>query len=349
MVTSLNNRSDYIDSCRAIGIILVVLGHTYWIPNALYNVIYAFHMPLFFIISGFLYNKEKYNAMSLKTITVKKAKSYLIPYFTFAFVNLILQIIFKLIFNRTLVGINYILHNLKGIALCYSDMENMPDCSPIWFLVCLFVATLIFWAMIKYAERFSAAIAIACMFISYVMYLFADIRLPWKISTVFMAVFFMYLGYCCNRYSLIERISKSKRVPIVMLILLASGMTAGYLNGGNVGMNENTYGSLLLFLIGSVCLSLLMLLLCRNFSLLHNRFFIWLGQNTIYVMAFNYFMRDLTTEIYYLVPFIRNYNIHWTVSFVLIMIGCIAAIIVYKHLEKACSKLFKNAQRMLLK
>ena len=50
-------RLNYLDYAKGIGILLVVLGHIY--NNSVKLWIYSFHMPLFFIISGYLleYNK----------------------------------------------------------------------------------------------------------------------------------------------------------------------------------------------------------------------------------------------------------------------------------------------------
>ena len=50
-------RLDYIDAAKAIAIILVIIGHSNWlsaIPRV-GGMIYSFHMPLFFIISGFFW------------------------------------------------------------------------------------------------------------------------------------------------------------------------------------------------------------------------------------------------------------------------------------------------------
>ena len=50
-------RLDYIDAAKAIAIILVIIGHSNWlsaIPRV-GRMIYSFHMPLFFIISGFFW------------------------------------------------------------------------------------------------------------------------------------------------------------------------------------------------------------------------------------------------------------------------------------------------------
>ena len=71
-------RIAYIDVAKGIGILLMILGHTMtsgWGKD----VIYSFHMPLFFIIGGYLY-KEKSVSLSLKN----HFRRLVIPY-VFAF------------------------------------------------------------------------------------------------------------------------------------------------------------------------------------------------------------------------------------------------------------------------
>ena len=48
---------EYWNIMKGIGIICVVIGHS-WMQ--MQNFVYAFHMPLFFFISGYLYDEEKY-------------------------------------------------------------------------------------------------------------------------------------------------------------------------------------------------------------------------------------------------------------------------------------------------
>ena len=50
-------REDWIDNLKGIGIALVVLGHMK-IPEPLGKLIFSFHMPLFFFISGYLFKGE---------------------------------------------------------------------------------------------------------------------------------------------------------------------------------------------------------------------------------------------------------------------------------------------------
>ena len=69
----MKERLDYIDRARGVLIILIVIGHV-WQSGPVFDVIYAFHMPAFFIISGMLmaytgsYQKPfgKFMVMTLK-------------------------------------------------------------------------------------------------------------------------------------------------------------------------------------------------------------------------------------------------------------------------------------------
>lgn len=51
-------KKNYIDIAKGIGIILVILGHS-GVNSEIKDFIYGFHMPLFFVISGYLYNVDK--------------------------------------------------------------------------------------------------------------------------------------------------------------------------------------------------------------------------------------------------------------------------------------------------
>ncbi len=86
------NRIDWIDISKGIGIILVVLGHTI-VPQIrgesraaefLWIFIYSFHMPLFFFLSGYLFEMgiEKYT--NKKHFFLSKARKLLLPYLFFS-------------------------------------------------------------------------------------------------------------------------------------------------------------------------------------------------------------------------------------------------------------------------
>lgn len=88
-------RESWVDVCKGIAILLVVMGHvvtSYRNSNLLTNAggvnficdfIYSFHMPLFFVISGYLASKSNGSTPVKQQIT-KKLISYGIPYLVFS-------------------------------------------------------------------------------------------------------------------------------------------------------------------------------------------------------------------------------------------------------------------------
>ena len=75
-------RLEYIDIAKGIGIILVVIGHCISGQSIPGMYISAFHMPLFFIISGMCFNDTRYP--QFLPFFKKRAKTLFMPliYFT---------------------------------------------------------------------------------------------------------------------------------------------------------------------------------------------------------------------------------------------------------------------------
>jgi fucose 4-O-acetylase-like acetyltransferase len=50
-------RLEWLDALRGLGMIFVIIGHM-TVPEFVQKFVYSFHMPLFFAISGYLYNNQ---------------------------------------------------------------------------------------------------------------------------------------------------------------------------------------------------------------------------------------------------------------------------------------------------
>lgn len=74
----MNNRISYLDIFKGFGIFFVVFGHVTHIGE-LRDYIWNFHMPLFFFVSGLLYNSN----LRFKDFLLKRIKSIYIPYILF--------------------------------------------------------------------------------------------------------------------------------------------------------------------------------------------------------------------------------------------------------------------------
>ena len=102
-----SNRIVSFDILKGVGILLVILGHIQ-IPYMLKTVIYSFHMPLFFFVSGCFFRP-----ISLREFLNKKTRQLLIPWAFFAF--WLFAYLFVLKLNET--------HNwAKAISLSVTSM-----------------------------------------------------------------------------------------------------------------------------------------------------------------------------------------------------------------------------------
>lgn len=135
-------RECWVDNVKVIACIFVVLGHFLQsmvniIPkNNLYNwfipTIYTFHVPLFFICSGYLYqrNSKVDSVVSWKNNIIKKFINLGIPYFTFSIITILLKTIFSGSVNNQ-------------IENGFLDTLFLHPIAPYWYLYALFFIFLI--------------------------------------------------------------------------------------------------------------------------------------------------------------------------------------------------------------
>ena len=173
-------RIIWADIAKGIGIIFVIMGHTpipcyisqyLGMPDFLQNWIYAFHMPLFFLISGFLTN-WKY---SYSSFVIRKAKSLLFYYIIYSIINIFL--------TCGNIQFTYILkHGWDGIAL--------------WFLPILFLSLIV-------AKLFSDKFILLGIFMMLLTsWLFAvnDIHISWSLSSLPYATTWVLIGRISTKY-----------------------------------------------------------------------------------------------------------------------------------------------------
>ena len=140
-------RNNTISICKGIGIMLMVIGHS-GSPSSIGRFIYSFHMPLFFIASGYFFS---INSLNDKFLFIKKRfKGLYIPFVKWSFIFLLLHnLLFKAnILNArfggsALYSFNEILD--KGFHIITTMGSYEPAIlGAFWFLRSLLVASIIF-------------------------------------------------------------------------------------------------------------------------------------------------------------------------------------------------------------
>ncbi len=138
-----SKREIWVDYIKVLACVLVVLGHFFQsmvkadiFPETKYHLwfdttIYYFHVPLFFICSGYLY--QKYSQVvsweSWRKNVVKKVINLGIPYFVFSILTWILKTLFADLTSNAIGGIVEVLF--------------INPYSPYWYLYVLFIIFLL--------------------------------------------------------------------------------------------------------------------------------------------------------------------------------------------------------------
>lgn len=109
-------RENWIDLSRGLTIVLVVIGHVIssyhesglYRDSVLYNFttqfIYSFHMPLFMMVSGYLYSKSNHKDKGYEIR--KRLLSYGIPYIVFTVLWILMKLVFASVTNSNVSLMN---------------------------------------------------------------------------------------------------------------------------------------------------------------------------------------------------------------------------------------------------
>jgi len=143
-------RDEIWDVLKGIGIFAVVLGHS-GCPVFLRQLVYAFHMPLFFMISGFFFKSAYFEK---KVFFIKKRVSSLyVLYIKWAIIFILLHDVFFLLnvinpFYGYMGNCSswYSIHDIfYQIIVAVATMNNAEHLlGAFWFVKSLFVASILF-------------------------------------------------------------------------------------------------------------------------------------------------------------------------------------------------------------
>ncbi|MGY4536881.1 fucose 4-O-acetylase-like acetyltransferase [Mucilaginibacter sp. UYNi724] len=210
----LKSRLLWIDYSKGIGIILVVYGH---VLRGLYeskiikksyfyysdNFVYSFHMPLFFILSGyfFLNSFKKDNSKFL----INKAKSLLYPFVIWS----LLQTLIEVLLNK--------FTNAKTPATALLTCLVIPR-AQFWFLYALFFINCISFVFYKIIFRY--ALIFSCLFWLAMFYLNVELD-PFK--NIFKYLIFFNIGIFFSEWKdrFLPLITQGKWLLFVILLFAA--------------------------------------------------------------------------------------------------------------------------------
>lgn len=276
-------RIDWIDYAKALGVFLVIMGHTYK-GYSFIGWIYSFHMPLFFFLSG---TTLKIEQISCKEFFKKRVKALLIPYILYSAVYIILEVV-KGALNGNIDGtMKYFLRDAFWIR---GEQATIG----LWFLPLLFLVEVLLMAVCK-GIRNKNLRAGTVLFITVIGFLYADKigkALPWGLDAAFVVIFFLYAGYvfqqvCLSSWTNAKQDNILKYAVVGIALLLVNGILNNYnmkLIGDNADMYSLRYGNAILYVLSALAgIGVISIVLGRILKKAKSEFWRFMGRNTLHI------------------------------------------------------------------
>lgn len=321
-------RNRLVDFIRGGAMILVIVQHCR-IPDVEY--IIAFHMPFFFLISGYLFRFKGYERKNDMLSFIRKQFIHLmIPYFSFELINLLVSYVTqRLVFRKTIpLGTA-----LESIILCINTDGYSGVALRLWFFPAMFFTSVFAYItthICRGSETKCAFSAAAFLFFSWLVSSNQSQRSPFAIDISFMTTFFFLTGFLIQPY--VKFFINFLTVKTAVFIVFFSGLFTAdmtQLNRKPFWMYLNSYGKYKYAVSGALAGSLgflcalvvLYRIIEKENSFLFRtvfRYTLWLGRNSIAVYPIHLLIR------YFIVDFIDFGNEHiWLFHF-----GAMLALIV---------------------
>ena len=212
------HRINWIDWAKTIGIYLVVTGHAHHDNADVVPMIFMIHMPLFFVISGYLFKTE----CSLKELTIRNFSGLIVPYFLYNVISSLYWLMLggiKVAQGQAYDWENCVLKPLINTLLGHS-LGTFDG--PTWFLLVLVWCKYFGWLI----HRGNVYVKIGTLMVWAVMFYLRN-----HTSDLFLYSFdcglagFIWFeaGYIIKRY-----IKMRELHPLVLAALLVTGMAICY-------------------------------------------------------------------------------------------------------------------------
>lgn len=224
-------RINYITFLQSFAVTLVIISHC--MPKANVGDIYptwasilsslssSFHMPLFFVLSGFLlmnsFYKQSKSVELFKDFFITKIKRLIVPYFAIGTLAYLLKIF---IFNK------FAYRPAEAGIIPYLKSMLIPWSNPnlyLWFLPTLFFILLIGYVVLSKSnyKNINPALYLVPFFIISILSKYTHIGL-FNISAILYYLFFFFLGilFFTIKDKLSEYLSNSGIILIILLLFL---------------------------------------------------------------------------------------------------------------------------------
>lgn len=325
----MKNRLTYIDAAKGIGIILVVLGHLDKTGQLSREMIYAFHMPFFFFLSGIFVSDTK----GFKKYFSDCIKRLYVPFAFFTVLDIIRQLVLH---QNDFTVLEYA--EKAALALIGWDYRFILN-RALWFLFSLFAVKMLYYFIRKSSELkiTVALLGFVFLFIGreyckdyYNLYLFA---IP--------GVSFFILGSFCKPFINSFDKAVNKRAYIFIPVMLVSFVLFAFTahRNGDVDMTAYRYGcNNLLYIFNALLGSFVTLVAAVYISKIKwlSEPLVFYGKNSMVVLACHYYCcRHIIPDIFNqlgIEEYLYNFYVDLALTAVMLLISALLIWLFNKYL-----------------
>lgn len=266
------------DFAKGVAILLMIYDHV----KMSGSFITSFHMPLFFLLSGYFMTET----LCAKTLG-KKVKELLVPYFKYGIIASVAGGLLLMFSENYTVGqtIRYLGYRIKGMMIGY-------DIWLTWFLICLFLASVMFLVMhhfLKTKVWFEWIAYIALGFIGLFLSQFRDDNICY-FDVACVAVQLVALGFYARRVSW-DKLSQAKRwiLLCVCMVIWAIGI-----HNGGVVMAMRSYPYYPYCIISAIAGTYVVVRFSSKLVQIPflGDVFVFAGQNTLFIVCVTNIIRQ---------------------------------------------------------
>lgn len=271
-----STRDFAIDVEKGIFLLLIVIGHLWNIPDSVKFLLMPtdlIYVPIFFFLSGLLFKKDKY---SFREFVSRKAKTLLLPYFSFFILFCICD------WNLYLNTESFLLNAISSLVYGNGPSKALP----LWFVSTLFFSSILLYVAASAKTRMLKCVIIGIYFSSFIFCDFYHVHLLFSIHRAAGGALIMYSGWLIKNTHLLN-FEKNILFHIICFVIMGVGI---YMHIGL--LNEYTNHSLLSF-PSSICGCIFITALSKRWlSKKHivESFFTWLAKNGIIVLSVHYYI-----------------------------------------------------------
>jgi acyltransferase len=226
------NRLAWLDAAKGLGIALIVWGHIYSItePTTLQVYVYAFHVPLFFFISGLTFDATR---NSFSELFRSKARTLLRPYLVYAFLGFLFYLAGYLFAQRMGLKIAQFDYGLLPplVGILYGSLgDGHLVNTPVWFVVALFCTLMLGQAINQPALPRIWRVGVA-LIIGAMGYVLGDlVKLPFSLGPAMLGLVFFQAAVELKTwvFGLKSRMSTLWVVLVTSLVISAFSPVNGF-------------------------------------------------------------------------------------------------------------------------